>query len=176
MAHRAQFDFVKSIQNSFPSLFHNKKVLEIGSLNINGTVRPLFTNCQYVGVDLDHGLDVDLVCEGQELKFADNFFNVAISCECFEHNPYWAETFANMARMASDIVIMTCATTDRPEHGTSRSSTAESPFTTDWDYYRNLTQEDFENAMNLDSLFRVWEFETNEEAKDLYFWGLPHPL
>lgn len=176
MAHTAQFNFVTSVQKRFPTLFRNKKILEIGSLNINGTVRHLFSDCQYIGVDLDYGRDVDLVCEGQNLKFADNFFNVAISCECFEHNPYWDETFVNMTRMASDLVIMTCATTGRPEHGTSRSSIAESPFTTEWDYYKNLTEEDFYEALDMSSLFRVWEFETNVDAKDLYFWGLPHPL
>lgn len=174
MAHPAQQEFVESVRSQFPHLFQDVKVLEIGSLNINGSVRGLFTNCEYVGVDLEPGEGVDLVGEGQNLDFLNNYFDVCISAECFEHNPYWAETFANMARMASQLVVVTCATEGRPEHGTNRADPSSSPFTlTNWDYYKNLTEVDFRESMNIDEMFSQYQFSTNPQSYDLYFWGIP---
>jgi len=39
MSHPAEMEFVQSIKDKFPNNFTGKNVLEIGSLNINGTVR-----------------------------------------------------------------------------------------------------------------------------------------
>jgi hypothetical protein len=175
MAHQAQFNFVEDVKRSFPEMFENKNVLEIGSLDINGSVRDVFSNCSYIGVDLDYGSGVDFVCAGQDLKFRPGFFDVSISCECFEHNPYWFETFTNMIRMTKHLVIVTCATEGRPEHGTSRTSAGDSPFNAEWNYYRNLTAEDFHNSCDF-SMFQKFEFYTNQETHDLYFWGVKHLL
>ncbi len=45
------------------------------------------------------GPGVDVVSSGHALDFPDETFDVTLSCECFEHNPYWLETFRNMHRM-----------------------------------------------------------------------------
>lgn len=172
MAHQQQYDFVLGVKNSFPSMFDRKKVLEIGSLDINGSIRDIFSNCFYIGVDVEHGPGVDLACGGQDLTFADKFFDTSISCECFEHNPWWAETFRNMIRMTSNLVVFTCATTGRQEHGTKRTTPQDSPFTTDWEYYRNLERSDFEDSLMLPFWFTDYEFSTNPETHDLYFWGI----
>lgn len=29
-------------------------------------------------------------------------YDITISCNCFEHNPYWRETFLNMHRMTKE--------------------------------------------------------------------------
>ena len=78
-----------------------------------------------------------------------------------------------MVRMATHLVIFTCATVGRREHGTTRTTPADSPFTVSkgWDYYRNLTADDFAH-LDLDSMFTEYEFSTNEVTHDLYFWGL----
>lgn len=69
---------------------------------------------------------------------------------------------------------MTCATTGRPEHGTERSLPQDSPLTLakGWNYYRNLTEKDFNDALDLNSFFTDWEFSVNTEACDLYFYGV----
>lgn len=169
MSHQSQLDFVLRVKNRFPQFFKNKKVLEIGSLDINGSVRQFFDDCQYIGVDLGEGKGVDLVAKGEELDYDDCLFDVVISCECLEHNPEWARTFNNMVRMSSGLVIMTCATTGRPEHGTRRTSPQDAPFC--GDYYQNLTEEDIRSNCNLDS-FVQYEFSTNAHPADLYFFGL----
>ena len=66
MSHHQQLSFINFVKNKFPDYFDNKKVLEVGSLNINGSVRQFFTNCDYIGLDVGEGKDVDIVCQGQE--------------------------------------------------------------------------------------------------------------
>lgn len=170
MSHDSQMHFVATVRDAFPRYFHNKKVLEIGSLDINGSVRRFFSDCEYIGVDLGPGNGVDVVQSGHLLDYPDGWFDVAISCECFEHNKHWDATFSNMVRMTNGLVIMTCATTGRPEHGTTRTSPADAPFTND--YYRNLEHYDFEEVFNLGDMFIDYQFSTNANPADLYFWGL----
>ena len=176
MAHEAQAQFVRSVKDEFPSFFNGTKVLEIGSLNINGTVRQFFDAPQlYVGVDVAEGAGVDVVSLGHEYDTKERF-DCVISCECMEHNPYWCETFTNMVRLCrpGGMVLMTCATTGRPEHGTPRSLPQDSPLTVaaGWDYYRNLTEDDFYVEIPLAHLFSQIRFSENALACDLYFVGI----
>jgi SAM-dependent methyltransferase len=169
MSHPAQIEFVAALQKKFPDFFIRKNVLEVGSLNINGSIRQFFQQCNYVGVDLGAGRDVDVIAKGEDLSYADGSFDVVASCECFEHNPEWAKTFGNMVRMSCGLVFFSCATTGRAEHGTRRSNPHDAPFC--GDYYRNLTEDDVRQEADL-SAFKVYEFISNDKAQDLYFWGL----
>ena len=63
------------------------RVLEIGSADINGSIRSFFPGSDYTGVDLSAGPGVDVVASGHELALPDRDVDLAISCECFEHNP-----------------------------------------------------------------------------------------
>jgi hypothetical protein len=169
MSHQAQLDFVASLRFKFPEYFVGEYVLEIGSLNINGSIRPFFEKCTYVGVDLGEGADVDVVARGEDLTYEDGAFDVVASCECFEHNPEWVATLKNMIRMASGLVFFSCATTGRKEHGTRRTSPQDAPFC--GDFYANLTEEDVRREIDL-SVFKRYEFSTNSDCHDLYFWGI----
>jgi hypothetical protein len=174
MSHHEQRVFIDSVRERFPYFFTGVRVLEIGSLDINGSVRDFFTGCDYTGVDIGAGYGVDVIAQGQDLTYPDRSFDVVISAECFEHNPFWLETFANMVRMADGLVLFTCATQGRPEHGTTRSDRYSSPLTIDfgWDYYRNLVEEDFTSALDIAALFGPHEFSVQESSRDLYFYGL----
>ncbi len=175
MSHPEQLQFVESIKEQYPLKFRNAKVLEVGSLDINGSVRQFFTSCTYIGIDVGEGKGVDEVAEGQEYNGKVNSFDTIISCECFEHNPHWVDTFNNMIRMTKKggLIIMTCATTGRPEHGTTRTKPKDSPLTIGkgWDYYQNLTEADFTKSIDL-SKFSSYKFSVNDTAKDLYFYGI----
>lgn len=176
MSHPQQTDFVQRVKNIFPQKFNGVNVLEVGSLYINGTIKELFTNCTYIGIDLDSGPNVDLIIGGHEYNAPNNTFDTIISCECFEHNPFWVDTFLNMIRMCKSggLIIMTCATTGRAEHGTARTTPRDSPFTVakGWDYYKNLTEEDFNKNFNIPTLFKEYAFSANYNSFDLYFWGI----
>ena len=175
MAHSQQFRFINFVKQTHPSYFSGKTVLEIGSLNINGSVRSFFIDSIYTGIDVAEGKDVDLVVNGEDHRGDANSFDVVISCECFEHNPEYEKTFINMVRLLKNdgLLIMTCATYGRPQHGTSLSSPADSPLTVNQgqDYYKNLVQEDF-NFLNLSHFFSDYFFVTDHSSHDLYFLGI----
>ena len=120
----------------------------------------------YIGIDVGEGKGVDIVCPGQDYNAPDNTFDIACSAECFEHNPYWKETFANMVRMCKPggLIVLTCATTGRPEHGTTRSDIGSSPLTVSigWEHYKNLDEGDFRNAYeeSFDEIFSEYEFHS----------------
>lgn len=174
MSHKQQLQFVEQIRRRYPSHFTNSTVLEVGSLDINGSVRPLFNTCRYIGIDVGPGPGVDLVCEGQ--NYDSEPVDVTISCECFEHNPYWKETFNNMIRLtrSGGLVILTCATTGRKEHGTAKTTPNDSPLTIakGWTYYQNLTEDDIRSCCALDQLFSFYCFDLNLHVSDLYFYGI----
>ena len=176
MAHLQQDFFVMDLKNKHQHYFANQKVLDIGSLDINGSVKRHFKNCDYTGIDVGYGENVDIVCEGQDYDAPDESYDVVCSLECFEHNPYWYETFMNMIRLCKKegLVFFTCATTGRPEHGTRRTSIEDSPLTIDlgWDYYRNLTEQDFVEKIDFSSHFKKYQFRVNTQSKDLYFYGI----
>lgn len=169
MAHGAQRQFFQEVGKVYPDIFEWKNVIEIGSLDINGTVRDFFKYCNYVGFDLGAGPGVDYAVQGQDVKYPDNSFDVAVSAECFEHNPAWKETWLNMHRMVKPggFILMTCAGTGRPEHGTARSDVGSSPLTVDagWEYYGNLTPEDMKP---LEQNWWSYQYYENTVNCDLY--------
>lgn len=177
MAHIEQQQFLLSVKQLFPQKFHNCSVLDIGSLDINGNNRYLFSNYTYIGVDIGEGRNVDVVCRGHEFK-SDLQFDVVISTECFEHDEFWNLTIENAIKLTKQngLCLFTCATTGRKEHGTRRTSTHESPFTSQLenDYYKNLTEEDIRSKIDIENFFSQFAFSNTEGSNhpDLYFWGI----
>ena len=175
MSHRQQIEFVTRVREQYPDMFKSKLVLEVGSLDINGSVREFFNNGVYIGLDVEHGPGVDVVSLGQDYDMPDGSFDVVISCECFEHNPAWIATFANMIRLCKSggLIIMSCATTGRQPHGTSAHEPWSSPLTVKlgWDYYQNLTEQDFRSEFDIEKYFVSYDFSVNDGSHDLYFCG-----
>jgi SAM-dependent methyltransferase len=184
LMHGAQQEFYKSLTKKFPGSFVSAKVLEIGSLDINGTIRQYFANCDYIGVDVGEGPCVDVVAFGQDLDYADGTFDHTTSSELMEHCVAWKEVFANMHRMTKKggLVSFTCAWgpsddrvgKGRPEHGTTRSDVGSSPLTVALgiEYYENRNAKDFEEAFDLKKMFKDYEFIENDLNLDLYFLGV----
>ena len=175
MAHYQQRRFTEITKEEFPAFFENKKILEVGSWDTNGSVRGLFNNCDYVGADIAAGPGVDIVCPGELLSFPNESFDLTTSCECFEHNPNWVGTFNNMHRMLKPggLMLMTCATIGRGEHGTARKSPNASLTVKsgDKDYYRNLSKNDFLKSFDLYSMFDDFTMHYNIYSCDIYFLG-----
>lgn len=178
MAHPQQHFFVGAIKQLMPDFFSGKKVVEIGSLNLNGTVRVFFSDCDYLGIDVGAGNDVDLVCYGEDYGGQADSSDVLISCEAMEHNPAWKKTWLNMLRLVrtNGLVVMTCATIGRRQHGTDEFMPTDSPLTTGkgQNYYQNLVTTDFTAIVNHDAWFSVWAFFQDHTSHDLYFFGVGH--
>ena len=52
MAHHQEFEFIAAVKAALPQFFSGQRVLEVGSLDINGSIRTAFDACDYVGADL----------------------------------------------------------------------------------------------------------------------------
>ena len=177
MSHPEQLGFFAEVERANLAVVEFSKVVEIGSFDVNGSVRTIFRrSVEYVGVDLLEGPGVDLIAFGHEVDYPDGHFDLAISGECFEHDPHWVETFQNMCRMtrAGGLVAVTCASRGRPEHGTRRTDLEESPGTQfrGLDYYRNLEAADFHAVINLSEVFNDYRFWYLPTSLDLYFAGV----
>jgi SAM-dependent methyltransferase len=168
--------FVKKILNDY---FKNKRVLDVGSGDINGNNRFLFENCEYDGNDVIHANNVTIVSKTKDLPFTDNTFDTIISTECFEHDPEFKQSFMKIYKMLKPdgLFCFTCASTGRGEHGTKRTTPQDSYGTIGnledmADYYKNLTEIDLNEALPLHALFTVWDTYYNNESCDLYFVGI----
>ncbi|ACP37770.1 Methyltransferase type 11 [Sulfolobus islandicus M.14.25] len=82
--------------------FQGKKVLEVGSKYVNGSIRPLVEKfCkpkEYIGVDIEKGkfVDIELPAERLVEVFGENSFDVVISTELLEHVKDWRVVINNM--------------------------------------------------------------------------------
>lgn len=172
MAHFEQIEWCNLVKVAHPEYFIGVTVLDIGSLDINGNNRYLFHQCDYTGIDIGDGANVDEVCSGHLYK-SDKEFDIIISTECFEHDKHWVETIHNAIRLLKQggMLLFTCATDGRPEHGTKRTSPKDSPFTTD--YYKNLTEADIRAKVDIDNIFTQYKFKARTTfPQDLYFYGI----
>jgi SAM-dependent methyltransferase len=181
MSHSQQLSFLKIVIGTLGNRAETQRVLEIGSYDVNGTIRDIVGAVkEYIGVDLIDGPGVDLVAFGHELEFKSESFDLTLSAECFEHDLHWANTFHNMIRLTkpNGIVAFTCASYGRPEHGTLRSDPSLSPGTQslNLDYYRNLTENDFQNLFDFADFFSNFIFYYNPMSWDLYFMGVKKSL
>ena len=198
MAHKEQREYcewvVKRHQYALEGLMEQYKfpcltVLDVGSLDINGNNKYLFeTHCKplYMGLDLGKGPNVDVVSKAHEYSAPDGSFDVIISTEMLEHDMYWRETLQNALRMlrSGGLMILTCASGVREEHGTPKSGKLDSsPFTLEipeWcDYYRNLYPPDLREVLDPPRNFKVceimqagWAHKRDGLFYDLYFSGV----
>ncbi len=180
VAHFEQTQFFCDVFDTFPEIFKSNsgfRIIDFGSLNINGGPHDHIANTQYVGVDLGPGPNVDLVSPGELVDLPSNSFDAAISSECFEHNPFWKETFMQMCRLTKPnaIVAFTCAGIGRQEHGTTRSDNGTSaPLVVEMgrEYYHNVSKKEVLTSLNVSGWFDSYFCFENFKNKDTYFMGI----
>lgn len=174
--HYEVHQFIKRVRKELPHKFRLRNVLEVGSHNINGSPRKYFWFCKYTGVDLSKGKGVDIIADfttatielQKQLEFE---YDVVISTEMLEHCDRWQEALERMFLYLKDggLMIITCASDDRLEHGTKRTTPYCSPDTTD--YYRNITKEDFKSVLKPE-LFDLYVLMNARDKQDLQFYGI----
>jgi SAM-dependent methyltransferase len=75
-------------------------VLEVGSYNVNGTLRDFCPpDCRWIGIDHEPGPGVDKVFQGLTLPFENASVDVVVSTSCLEHDRFFWNTFTEMARV-----------------------------------------------------------------------------
>ncbi len=78
-----------------------KKVIEVGSYDWNGSIRPFVESLEpseYVGIDIEKGPGVDVICGAENIveSFGKESFEVVISTELLEHVRDWRKVISNM--------------------------------------------------------------------------------
>jgi SAM-dependent methyltransferase len=169
VSHPEQVAFCRSVRDRWPALFRRKVVLDIGSLDINGSNRELFEACFYLGVDRGPGRNVDWVGPAHTLGLPALSVDVVVSTEALEHDRDWRLTlsWALAVLRPGGLLLLTCAAPERPEHGTHSHEGWASPYTQD--YYHGLGVAEVAEVLRPELFYRS-SLETH--GHDLQFWGV----
>lgn len=87
------------------------RVVELGSQNVNGSLRDIITSNvkEYVGLDFAPGPGVDVVLtDAYNLPFDDNTFDVLVTSSCFEHSEMFWLSFLEGIRILKPNGLMYC--------------------------------------------------------------------
>jgi SAM-dependent methyltransferase len=97
--HKSVISFVEDVVKNYQ--LNNKTVLDVGSYDINGSVKSAFLDagCAYTGVDMQAGPGVDIVMNSHSLGFNDESFDVVVSCEMLEHDAEFWVALKEMGRV-----------------------------------------------------------------------------
>jgi ubiquinone/menaquinone biosynthesis C-methylase UbiE len=101
------------IENAQKEELENKRILEVGSKYVNGSVRPLiekfFKPREYIGVDIEEGKFVDIICDAENLidYFGKETFDVVVATELLEHVKDWRKVINNMKEVLKQNVYIT---------------------------------------------------------------------
>jgi SAM-dependent methyltransferase len=104
-------EWIAVVRGRFP--FSAGRVLEIGSQNINGTVRQFFSDAsEYIGTDMQQGDGVDVVLDNKSLMthFGPNSFDTIVACEVLEHDRIFWQTIyqiRTLLRVGGHVIITT---------------------------------------------------------------------
>lgn len=99
--HPASMMLMSNFKNKYGEELKGKKILDVGSQDINGSYRQMFLDlgCEYVGVDIVAGAGVDMVVPFDKLPFADGEFDCVISGQTLEHAEMPWELAKEMGRV-----------------------------------------------------------------------------
>lgn len=92
--HESLMNFLRS--NTSDAEVRSKRILDVGSLNINGSAREVFepfSPSMYLGIDESLGPDVNIQMSGYHLYsiFLPSSFDIVICTEVLEHAEYWKQ-------------------------------------------------------------------------------------
>lgn len=101
-----------------------KKILDVGSKDFNGSIRPLIESwnpSEYIGVDVEPGKGVDIVLDAVNLDsvFEPNSFDIILCLEMLEHAPLWNICIEQMKKVCKENgkLFLTTRSLGYPCHG-----------------------------------------------------------
>lgn len=141
-----------------------KDVVEFGSYIVNGTIRPLFEDSVYWGIDLRDGPGVDSVADGATYGKKESH-DIVVSCEALEHYSNPEAVVANAARILKPggYLLLTAASLLRAPHGNDGNAVEPGEF------YAGIDPKELESW--LVELFDEYEVTENTAAGDVYAWA-----
>lgn len=156
--HREVYDWLRQTRSKHPELFNGGRVLECGSSITNYTPRAMFPLSDYTGLDARPGPGVDVVSLVHDYA-PDAAFDVVVSTQMLEHDPYWLQSVAAMVGLLKPggSLLLTFAGPGYPRHETDDSPEPG--------YYENRSAEDVLAVIDQGD-FGVVEVE--EQGLDVY--------
>lgn len=91
--HVGNVDWLKDLNECYD--IKNAQLLELGSLNINGTARDYLQVHSWLGIDIQKGRDVDLVCRAVDTSWDAAPYDVILCTSMLEHDPTWRESLTH---------------------------------------------------------------------------------
>lgn len=157
--HREVIDWVSEcleLRKTYGLKTTSARVLDIGSLDINGSVKPLFAELisdggLFFGIDVQEGPGVDLVADASVYK-SDIQYDIIVCAEVFEHTAVWPKIIQNAHSLLvpGGMFIATMAGEGRRPH----SAIDENPIRS-WEYYKNVSGADLTKKLSMFSNFEV---------------------
>jgi len=97
------------------------RVLDVGSLDINGSVKHLFSDAkEYIGIDTRKGKNVDIVMNAHDIysRFGKDSFDTVLCYNMLEHDDLFWVTLENMKKVlrTGGWLIMSIPTYGFPTH------------------------------------------------------------
>jgi len=139
-----------------------KRVLEVGALDVNGSLRPILHRlhpAEYIGVDLVPGRGVDQICRVEDLEktFGKDSFDLVVATELLEHVCDWPQAVSNLKRVCKPggIILITTRAPGFRYHGYPD------------DYWRY----DVDDIRHIFSDFYLMRLESDPDAPGVFFKG-----
>ncbi len=119
-------------------------MIEIGSYDINGSVRPLFEGSEYIGLDPQEGPGVDWVGDALDYE-PEGKVDCVVCCETLEHAEDWEGLVKKgMSWLDEDgVFLITAAGPGRKPH----SAVDGSYNVRDFENYQNISTGDLAKAL-----------------------------
>ncbi len=120
MCHQSCLNFIINNINNLD--IHNKKILEIGSSNVNGSARDIiikFNPSEYIGCDIvPNNRYVDILCDAENIidKFGYKVFDIVIATEVLEHIFNWKKVIHNIKNILTNNGIVVITTRSKGFH------------------------------------------------------------
>lgn len=121
MCHTSCISF--GMRNLTKDEIKGKSVVEIGSKNVNGSLRSYIESLgpsKYIGVDIENGIGVDVVCDAEDIvdKFGYESFDIVICTELLEHIKDWKLVISNLKYIVrpNGLILITTRSLGFPRH------------------------------------------------------------
>lgn len=169
-------DFISRMKAEFPMAFLSAtRVLECGSLDINGTPKRFFNlTDEYVGIDWRPGPNVDKVSLVHEYQGElDRYFNFVISTSLLEHDPFWKESIKRMVELLGigGSLLVTCAGVGFHQHELETSPEYQhglgDVLVPSGEYYENLLMYEVATEILKHARFKRVILEEDPNVKDV---------
>ena len=158
--HIEVINWVMKQKEEHPEWFEKRRVLEIGSLDMNGSIREAFDDCEYIGLDRRAGKGVDVVCYAHNY-YSPTPFQTIISTGTLEHDRHAWLTMQAVYSLLEEkgVFICTCANVNFQRHDIECGE----------DYwYKNISIEEMKGWVN-EFGFNLLCVEEDAKKRELFF-------